>query len=212
MMEVKEFICNLILKFDETNFESIKEKLVGEYLTFSFIDDSEVNREILAEKLYDYFEKLEIKTSKTTFLSTYIDDIDSIVSKNIAKEPQAKKNENPPPAPRARKYYNLACEIKKSRQYTLKQLEDYTRIMLCLYMASITTKAKEITDFEYALSNINIDRVLSAMKEEKASGPIKIGSKLRFNTEELYCFDTCTFIMTIIMYYCLKNDEIIGDY
>ena len=107
-MEVKEFVCNLVLKLNDDNFEYLKEKLVGEYLLFSFIEDEYITRGILTEKLYDYFEKLEIKTSKKDILSAYIDDIDSIVGKKIKKKKKRKKKDVHLTLPRSRKYYYLA--------------------------------------------------------------------------------------------------------
>ena len=44
---------------NESCFEELKGKLIGEYITFSIMDEKTVNVDIFSEKLCDYFEKLE---------------------------------------------------------------------------------------------------------------------------------------------------------
>jgi len=209
----KSFIQSTIIKLDDIYFEELKEKLLGEYLSFSFFEDADVTREILAEKICDYFDKLELKTGRTfeKYVYEYASNWDKLVSGKVAKEPQVKKNETPLPVPRARKYFKYASEIiKSSRQLTVKQLLDYSRIMMCLYMAIVTGKSKEITDFEYSTDVLSIEKLVSSMKSERATVPIKIGKKLMFDTEELFSSDTCTFILTMIMYYHIKNNAVLG--
>ena len=69
------------MSLDQENFEAIKKALVGEYLSFSIISDEDISKAVLAEKLCDYFEKLELKTGKDfdKQLDAYIKDLDSIL-------------------------------------------------------------------------------------------------------------------------------------
>ncbi|MDD3138359.1 MAG: hypothetical protein PHX08_05230 [Lachnospiraceae bacterium] len=209
-MEIKDYFCRLVLKMNDVNFELLKERLIGEYFSFQYIEEDAIDRIAFAEKLFDYFDKIEIKTGKKDILSSFIENLDAIVGRRIKKTPQTKKGEQPQPVPRARKYYENACEIKKTRKYTGRQIEDYSRIMLCLYMEGITSKDKEIEDFEFALNSIDVDRIILAMKEEKPVG--LFGGKQKFDTKDLYSYDTCTFIVTMLICCYMKSNEIEGEY
>ena len=213
-MVVKEFIECTVRKFEQSIFEEIKDRMVGEYITFSFIDDNKIYADFFAEKLCDYFEKLEYKSGDNfdAILKKYMTNWDELVGKRIAKEPATKKNEPPQPVPRARKYYYHTIELKKSRNLTVKQLMDYSRVMMSLYTTIINGNYGEISDFEYPVELISIDKIIASMKSEKPSGLLGIGKKTMFDLTDLYCSDTSTFILTMIMYYHIKNNAIEGEY
>lgn len=215
-LEAKEFIDLTVNKLDDDKFLALKERLLGEYLTFFFIDEKKISKAVFSEKLIDYFEKLEIKTKEEfeNTLQTYMGNWDALVSKRIAKTPSVKKNEPPAPVPRARKYYEKIQEIKKSRNLTLRQIVDYTRIVMCLYSSIVEANHSEISDFGYPTKCLEIDRMIASMKEEKSTS-IPIGTlkkKTMFDLADLYCSDTGTFIITMIIYYHIKNNEIEGEY
>ena len=131
-MEIKEFVGSTVKNLDTKYFEYLKEKLTGEYLTFYFVGEEKITKDEFCEKLVDYFEKVEIKINDkfTKLLTKYVSDMDEVVKKYIPKEPSAKKGEPIPPTPRSIKYYKHALEIKSSRNLTMKQIEDYSRIMI----------------------------------------------------------------------------------
>ena len=215
-MEAKEFIELTVNTLDDDKFAALKERLLGEYLKFSFIEEKKVTKAVFAEKLMDYFEKLEIK-SKGEFesiLQSYMGNWDALVSKRIAKVPSVKKNEPPAPVPRARKYYEKIQEIKKSRNLTPRQIVDYTRIVMCLYSSIVEADYSEISDFGYPTKCLEIDKMIASMKAEKsATIPIgNIGKKTMFDLTDLYSEDTGTFIISMIMYYHIKNNEFEGEY
>lgn len=212
-MEAKEFIESTVSKLNDELFFALKERLVGEYISFSFIDDEKIDKNILSEKLCDYFEKLEIKTKKQfeSILQSYMGSWDDLVGRRIAKTPSTKKNEPPAPVPRARKYYEKIQEIKKSRNLTQRQIVDYTRISMCLYSSIVEANLGEITDFGYPTKCLELDKMIASMKAEKPFG-IAIGKKSLFDITDLYCEDTGTFILTMIMYYHIKNNEVEGEY
>lgn len=213
-LEAKGFINSTVNDFEEKYFEVLKEKLVGEYISFSFIEDNDITMAIFSEKLCDYFEKLELKTVENfdKFILKYVSDLDEMVSRRIPKEPQAKKKEpETTPTPRSRKYYNYALGIKNSRKLTIKQILDYSRIMMCLYMSIINEKYKEIDDFEYSSECLNLDKIIASMKSEKAHGVKNFGKKTLYDITDLYCSDTSTFIITMIIFYYIKNNEVLGE-
>lgn len=213
-MEIKEFVGSTIKVLDVHKCELLKERLMGEYLTFSFVDDKKISQEVFCEKVSDYFEKTELKTgdSFAKLINKYVANLDEVVKHYIPKEPSSKKGEPVPPMPRSIKYYKHASEIKGSRNLTIKQLADYVRIMLNIYMGAIKADMKEISDYEFATDNLDLDKIISAMKAEKAAIGLPIGKKTLFNLEELYCSDTATFVLTMIMFYYIKNNEVEGEY
>ncbi|WP_024865681.1 hypothetical protein [Butyrivibrio sp. FCS014] len=215
-MEIKDFVKETVNEIKSEQFMALKEKLLGEYLVFTFVPEEKITQDIFSEKVCDYFEKLELKigSSFDKIFQKYVSDWDDIVKRLIPKEPATKKGTVPLPTPRPRKYYERAIEIKNSRSMTIKQKMDYSRIMMCLYMASIdNAEEKEIDDFEFSPTCLKLDRIITAMKAEKPGGlNLPIGKKTMFDLSELYCTDTATFILTMIMFYYIKSNEIIGEY
>ena len=199
-MEIKEFVADTVKKMDTKTLNVLKKKLIGDYISFSFINEKKVSADVFCEKLCDYFEKLELKTGEKfeKFLNNYMSDLDELVKKNIPKEPKATKSNPRPQVPRSRKYYLFASDFRKSKEPTLRQFQDYSRIMMCLYMSIINSEGQEIDDFEYSTNSLDIDMILSSMKTEKPNIINPIGKKQMFDLSELYSMDTCTFIISFI--------------
>ena len=210
-MEIKEFVENTIYKLEEEDFIKLKKRLVGEYISFSFIDSKGISKEIFAEKMYDYFVMLTVNTKGGfgNFLHTFLSNWNSLLEKKIAPVPSTKKGEEPAPVPRARRYYEHIAKIEKSRNVTLEQLVEYIRIAMSLY-ASALGQGIAIKDFEYDFSYILLDKEIDRMKEEKSTG--FMGKKTMFDLTDLYSTDTATFIMTMIMYYHINSNEYMGEY
>ena len=212
-MEYRDLVKTTVLDMDQDIFVMLQKALVGQYLSFSIIDAEEITKEILAEKLCDYFEKLELKTGKAfeKHLDAYIGNIESIVGGRVAKAPQPKKKDaTPVVVPRARKYYEKAMNVKNTRSITVRQLKDYTRIMMCLYAAIIKNNNKEIDNLDYSASCIDPDAIITSMKNEQDM-LLKL-KKPKFDIKELYCSDTCTFIIAIIALYAIVGEKVQGEY
>ena len=92
-MEYIDFVVETLGGFDDYTFEMLKKALVGEYLSFSVINEDKVSKEVLSEKVCDYFEKVTIKTGKSfdKLIEAYTKGIDYVVGNKIAKVPKAKK-------------------------------------------------------------------------------------------------------------------------
>ena len=204
-MTRKEFISDTVMVLDSAQLELLKERLLGEYISFQIIEDKDVNQLLFSEKLLDYFEKLKIKTDLTfnKVISKYIADWDEIVQKGIPES----SSDNNAANPRSRKYYERALQLKDSREITIRQLLDYTRIMMCLYMGIIGNEGKKIKDFDFSIKCLDLDEMISQMKKEKVN-TFPFGTKKKFDLAEVYSGDTSTFIMTMIMFYFIKNNEI----
>ena len=189
-------------------------KVVGEYITFAFIEEDGISVDIFAEKIFDYFEKVELKTDCKfeKLCGKYASAWDDAVEKYVPNEPSAKKGEAAPPLPRSLKYYRHARDIKNSRNFTMKQLADYTRIVMSLYMGAIRVNMKPVDEYEFSMDKLDLDKILSSLKVETVSNLIPMmGKKNLFDIEDLYCTDTAFFIMTMIMFYYMKSKEDGGE-
>ena len=98
------------------------------------------------------------------------------------------------------------------RSITTKQLTDYSRIMFCLYIAIINSGFKPIDDFDFSVKCLDIDKIINAMRQKKSGSFLFIGGGSKFDTSDAYGQDTGFFVLTIIMYYHIKNNEVIGEY
>ncbi|MFR2041690.1 MAG: hypothetical protein ACLS4A_01745 [Oscillospiraceae bacterium] len=61
-MNYLNLIRGTVLKMNQATFAQWKDALAGQYIVFSVIAPEEIDQEIMAEKLCDYFEKAELKT------------------------------------------------------------------------------------------------------------------------------------------------------
>lgn len=210
-MESTEFIKESIATLGRAWYGELKAKILGEYLKFSFLNEEEISLSIFSEKINDYFEKLSLKTGSNfeSIIKQYLSSWDTLVGKYIAREQVTKKNEAPLPLPRSRKYYNYAMEIRRTRSITMRQLVDYSRIMMCLYSSVIDSNNEVIDDFDYSANFISLEKMIACMKEEKSSAIMF--KKKQFDIEDLYGLDTGTFIITMIMYCFIKDNQVEGE-
>lgn len=212
-MEIKEFVSGTIKALDKQSFEKLKEKMIGEYLSINFIDENAIDTDVFAEKVYDYFEKVELDSGNEfeKICSTYMNNWKDVVERYMPKEPSAKKGEPVPPMSRSLKYFKYTIETINSRNITMKQLAEYSRIMMSLYMKIIKSGMKEVDNFDFSTDNFDLDKILSSLKAEKAGTIIPIGKKNYFDIKEPYCTDTATFVITMIMFYFIRTKAIKGD-
>lgn len=205
-MEHLEFINSIFDTLDEKMFNELKSFLIKEnYLTFYFVKEENISKAFFKEKLHDYIVKVELNKGKNfdELIEKYFNSLNDIVTGKIEKKPKQKKRDTEVNSiPRARKYYDKAEIIK--RQITLQNIIDYSRIMLCLYSAIINNEHKEINNFNYASESLDIKQLTNAMKSETSS----IGKSLKFNINKPFDYDRIIFILTIILYYHIKNNDI----
>ena len=213
-MTYKDFVEETICNLNEPVFEELKQLLLGEYISFSIIDYENVTKDILAEKVCDYFCTLEIKTGKSfdKHIESYMDDLDSIVSSRVGKTPQAKKGDKTPiVVPRSRKYYDKAITTKGVKNPSMVQMIDYSRIMMCLYTVAIKNKDNHIDNFDYAAECLAPASIVDAMKSEEISIVHTRLKKKRFNMKDLYSDDVCTLILSILILFSIINGKVEGE-
>lgn len=208
-MTVKEFLEFILKDMDESTYEELRDKLTDGYLQYSYVEKTDISKGFLLEKLHDYFDKVELKNDDRiqVMLSKYMSSWKNLVIRRIIKEEKDDQGNKVPT--RAKRYYDLACEIRYSKDISLDQRVDFARIMLCLYMAEINEK-NGIDNFDYSVDAINIDRILKSLKSEETEG--KIGRRKLLNLSSKYGTDTCTMVLTILFYYYIKNNALRGEY
>lgn len=207
-MEYIDFVVETIGSLENDKFEMLKKALIGEYLSFSIIQEDKVSKEELSEKVCDYFEKMILKSGKNfdKRIESYTKGIDYVVSNKIAKPTQSKKNKSvQEDIPRAGKYYEKALTIKNSRNLSTRNLIDYSRLIFCLYMEIIKNNYSVIDNFDFSANVLKPDVIINGMKMKE---DFRIVKKKYFNIKELYSIDTCTFIIAIIILHTIINERI----
>ena len=111
-----------------------------------------------------------------------------------------------------RKYYEKADSIRKTRNWKVRNLLDYSRIMFCLYAAIIENDYNEIQNLNFSVDSIKPAQIVNSMKNELDPTPIKVMKKMLFDIKDLYCSDTCTFIITIIVLFPYHKRKSAGEY
>ena len=209
-MECKELVVDTLNNLSAGQFEELKTTLVSEYIPFVVIKKEELTPPVLSEKVCDWFEKTQLKNGKTfeQLIENYVSTIDSIVEDRIGKAKKTKGKNPTMIVPRARKYYDKACSLKRSCT-TTQAFVDYCRIMLCLYAAIIANDRKPIDNFDYSTDCLHLYEMLNSFRNEKATG-IKRGSK--FDTKDPYGLDRLTFILTVIMCFRIKSRDLAEEY
>lgn len=210
-MDKKELLKNTILSLDSDSFFEFKTYFFREFFGFNFLDDSEVTQSIFAEKLYDYFEKVEYSNNKDfpNLLQKYMQSLDDKVSKYIEKSPR-KKNTDSEDIPRARKYYNKIIEYKKQNDIDYSRLRDYSRIMFCLY-AEIINKNDTISNFDYSISSLTSSKLLQSMKKSKTPKNIFETKNVFFVQNKEFSFEWCNYIIATIVLFEIINHNVDGE-
>ena len=206
-MNIKDFVTKAIIELNPELFNSLKEKTVKKYIQIEFIDSENMGQVQFAEKIYDYFEKVLLKQgcSFNKIISRYIDTWNEIVEKYIPKVAPAKKGAEPQPATRSRKYFDHAMKILETSKKSFEQMVDFTRIMMCLYMPVISNNDKKVDDFNLSSSCLDIDGIVEKMLTEKSNGIF--GKNLVIIASDKFSADEAIMMITIIAYYCIKNNE-----
>ena len=176
-MKNETLIQSVIFNMSDSNYQLVQTSLEKE-LNFYFIHSC--SKIEFAEKLCDYFDKVELNTRNSLFklMKVYMQNLVSIVKPHIAMNLKAPS--------RAQKYYQKASAFLKYKELKLQDLIDYTRIMTCLYAAILKSKEEPITNFDFSIDCLDIDQLLTSFKKE--SKPL-IGKSITihtFNFKDMY--------------------------
>ena len=201
------FIKDTVLTLSPENFEKLRDTLFEDCLRFWFIPKDDITPEVLAEKLYDYFYNTLAVTGapfdKQVF--QYIKSVSDLVDMHNeqAKELEDGTQEE---APRARRFYEKAQEIKESRSASTNDILEFSRLMFCLYEATLRDRLNKIQDFDYSVDVIDPAKILDAMKKETVEGMLGMKRKV-FNLEGTCTQDISTMIIAAISLYKIAEDR-----
>lgn len=196
-MEVQELIENTWLEFDDVTRDCVLLDL-NNFIEFKSM--KEPSREGIAEKLYDHFEKVELK-NKADFnklIKWYFKKINEILEYRI---------ENAEPKTHAQKYYERAVSLSKSKQVSFQDIVDYTRIMMTLYMEAIKNQTESICDFDLSKDWLDLDLILTNIREETI--PLEgLNRRIHcFDTTDLYGYDSNILLILTLLLYKLNGEE-----
>lgn len=204
-MTIKEFIEKTIPSLEPEFLERLKKSLLNErYIPVTFINVEDIDLFVIEEKIKDYFEKVVVNynNSFTNTVENYATFLDSVVLDHITKYSESNKGS----VTRAQRYYSEARGMKKAGLNSFEILLDYSRIMLCLYMAIINNRHNSISDFDYSSECLSGKKIIESLRSEEVAN--LISKRKRFDTREPYGSDRSAFIMLIIMYHYIKNIEV----
>ena len=196
-MEVQELIENTWLEFDDVTRDCVLLDL-NNFIEFKSM--KKPSREGIAEKLYDHFEKVELK-NKADFnklVKWYFKKINEILEYRI---------ENAESKTHAQKYYERAVSISKSKQVSFQDVVDYTRIMMTLYVEAIKNQTESICDFDLSKDWLDLDLILTNIREETI--PLE-GLNRRiycFDTTDLYGYDSNILLILTLVLYKLNGED-----
>mgnify|MGYP007070252275 CR=1 FL=1 len=164
----------MIIQFDEVlkdysdNGLGLVKKHLAEYMSCFYMNLDEMGAENLLEKICDYVMVFESKNNKkdSSIPDIYTGELMPVMSK-IVKAP--KKDEIPCQAYR---YLKRAEEItgrikKKSSNNLLEDLEDFTKIFLCIYDKYLKDKKEKVENIDFKVRGIGFEYIKTDMIKEK---------------------------------------------
>lgn len=199
------FISDTVMTLSPANFERLRNALTEDCIKFWYVPKENVTPEILAEKLYDHFLKTYAVTGvpfeKQVF--QYIKSVSDLVDSHVEEVKEAVDGTEV--ASRARQFYENAQEIKASRSASTKDILEFSRLMFCLYAATLHDRLNKIQDFEYSATVINPEEIVDSMKKETTEAILGIKHKV-FSLEGTYSQDISTMIIAMVSLYKIVED------
>lgn len=196
-MKPKEFVESTWLDYSDVIRDCVLMDL-NAYIKFQFIDH--ITKEVMAEKLFDHFMMVELKNNCdfNKLVKSYYKSINEIIGPQIETSKQKT---------RAQKYYEKAVSISKSKEVNFQDLMDYTRIMMCLYMAVTKNQSKLISDFDLSKECLDMDTILTFIRRETVPTLGINKRKPRFDFHNPYSMDSCFLLILTLFLYKLKDGE-----
>lgn len=203
-MDTYDFLSETVCCMGQPSLDSLKKMLIGGFLQFAFVEDDRIDNAILAEKLVDYFSMVAAKTNKPfgDCISSYMEGLNSIVEPRISNTAQGKQKSETNTS-RARKYYDRFAKYRSSRDVTVDDLIDYSRIMFCLYEAILENGCNPIDNFDYSIDSIDSLAIIECMLAEEDR--VMFFSSKRFDTTDPYGLGACSIVIAIIMLAAIVN-------
>ena len=217
-MDCREIIKECVIELESKSFLYLKDTLIADYFDFKFIQDGSITREILAEKITDYFEKVELKNNKNfeKILEFYCNHLENYVAKKVPEKTTRKnKDTTSVIVPRTKRYFEKAKQLRASKFNNVIQIIDYNRILMCLLVEIVKQNNKEVTNFDFSTRCLDETLIIPCMEsilEEDLFSIFNKKSQGIIKDKGFYSFEVCSLILSIIFLNKIKDARIIGEY
>ena len=217
-MDYREIIKECVIELESKSFLYLKDTLVVDYFDFRFIQDSSITREILAEKITDYIEKVELKNNKKfeKLLEFYCNHLENYVAKRVPEKTTGRNKEIASViVPRSRRYFEKAKQLRTLKFTNVRQIIDYNRILMCLLVEIIKNDNKEVANFDFSTSCLDETLIIPCIEkilEEDLFSIFNKKSQGIIMDKGFYSFEVCSLILSIIFLNKIKDARIIGEY
>ena len=217
-MDYREIIKECVIELESKSFLYLKDTLIADYFDFKFIQDGSITREILAEKITDYFEKVELKNNKKfkKILEFYFNHLENFVAKRVPEKTTRKnKDITSVIVPRTKRYFEKAKQLRALKFNNVRQIIDYNRILMCLLVEIVKQNNKEVTNFDFStrcLDEMIIIPCMESILEEDLFSIFNKKSQGIIKDKGFYSFEVCSLILSIIFLNKIKDARIIGEY
>lgn len=149
-----DFINHIFKEINDNYFVYLKETTKNT-IRFKVLSDEEITRNVYLEKLYDYLTTVNIKNNidadKKEYISVYVNNLYSLMNKNIEKKSREEKY-----ILKAKKLMN---QLKKDPDNE-SLLKDYTRIFVSIY-------SSQGNRFSFDISLDRLNKTIDGIKNEK---------------------------------------------
>ena len=190
-----DFINHIFKEINDNYFVYLKETTKNT-IRFKVLSDEEITRNVYLEKLYDYLTTVNIKNNidadKKEYISVYVNNLYSLMNKNIAKKSREEKY-----ILKAKKLIN---QLKKDPDNE-SLLKDYTRIFVSIY-------SSQGNRFSFDISLDRLNKTIDGIKNEKENFFI---FKVKDKISELNRYEKMQYIivlMTLVYLAIISETEV----
>lgn len=149
-----DFINHIFKEINDNYYVYLRE-ITKKTVRFKVLSNEEITRNVYLEKLYDYLTTVNIKNNidadKKEYISVYVNNLYSLMNKNIEKKSREEKY-----ILKAKKLMN---QLKKDPDNE-SLLKDYTRIFVSIY-------SSQGNRFSFDISLDRLNKTIDGIKNEK---------------------------------------------
>ena len=198
---------------------ALSKNYLNEYVSCFYIDIDGLDRISLIEKLCDYVMTFEYRNNKkdSSLPELYSSELLPIINK-IVKSP--KKGEAPSQAYRyAQRAQQIAERIKKGKcENLIEDLEDFTKILLCLYDRYMKNNHEKVETIEFKIPGIGFDYIRTDLIKEKRFSLVRskdkndeeiINNVLKLNNKN-NIYNTRNFVVMLLSLFYIRLTDLEG--
>ena len=157
----------IVSEMSDGSFAQFKEDS-EDYLRYYFCESKEASKELVSEKIGNYLERLEEKAKlRDNYLAETYSSILLKYLQNRVTESNDQKGKRVQNYYRKLKSLNDSIKAEKDEGVLITELEDFTKIFLCLYEAYRKAGKKTVADFQLNVESItNIKELIDFFFED----------------------------------------------